>query len=410
MIQLLSIVAATFMIPVLTKMKLPVGPTLMILGASAGLVGGLTAGTVVQAFLDVFVVPSILSSVLTVIEIGMLSTLMDHYGLLKRMENALRVLIPSPRLVIMLMPTMVGALQAPGGAALSASFVNRLGTKMGLSNAQRADINVISRHTLMLFAPFSVNMVIVQSTAPHVDIIKLGLLNLGFVILMQITGYFFILRGSQPIGQPQVGGRERQKAMLELLLSISPIFIVILLNTMLKIPFPAALAVSVLLVFLLGDRREFPRWLLRSFNVSLAVLIIGVYFFQNIVGHMTDLLALFEGLVSGQSRFAFLFGVAGVGLLFGFATGLMYLALGVLTPIVASAPYGSEIEMLIHLSYAFLWCFIGYFFSPLHLCQLLSDRETSATAGERYRVYLPIIPILAVLPLLFYFFYTMLLT
>ncbi|MEA4954441.1 MAG: DUF401 family protein [Pseudoflavonifractor sp.] len=409
MIQLFAVVAAILCIPLLTKMKISVGPTLIILGVFAGVLGRLPLSAIGQAFWNVFAVPSTLSSVLAVIEIGMLSTLMDHYGLLKRMELAMRRLLPNPRLIMMLMPALVGALQAPGGAALSASFTNHLGSEIGLTPAQRADVNVICRHVLMLIAPFSVNMVIVKSLAPNVDVIRLGLLNLGTVILMQVATYFVLLRKSHPLETaPQEEG-SHGKALVELLLTLSPIFAVILLNTMLNVPFPAALLVSILLVFLIGDRKDFPQWLVRSFNPSLATMIIGVYFFQNIVSSMSELLSLFTNLVSGQSDLVFLAAVAGVGLLFGFATGLMYLPMGILIPIVATAPYASEMEMLIHLSYAFLWCFVGYVFSPLHLCQLLSDKETGATVGERYRTYLPLLPVLPVLTVFFYFFYQLIL-
>ena len=45
--------------------------------------------------------------------------------------------------------------------------------------------------------------------------------------------------------------------------------------------------------------------------------------------------------------------------------------------------------MMVRLFYVFLWCFIGYYFSPIHLCQLLTDKEVGCTPGERYRTYLP---------------------
>lgn len=406
MLQLFAVVVAIACIPVLIRRKLSVGASLLILGLLAGVLGGLSPTVIARALIDVFAVPSALSSVLVVIEIGMLSVLMDQYGLLKRMEDAMRKLFPNARLILMLLPAMIGALQAPGGAVLSAAFVNHLGAEMGLNPAQRANVNVVSRHALMLFAPFATNMVIVKSVAPQVNTLKLGLLNLGFVVLMQLAGYFFLLRKSKPLELPRVEGKERVQALGGFLLTFAPILLVILLNTLLKIPFPAALIGSIFLVFLIGDRKDFGRRLVRSFSPSMALLIVGVYFFQNIVGSMTELLALFSRLVSGQ----FLIAVASVGTIFGMATGLMYLPLGVLIPIVASASYVSEIDMLIHLSYAFLFCFIGYFFSPLHLCQLLSDKETGCTVGERYCAYLPLIPVLPAIAVALFFLYTLLLT
>jgi hypothetical protein len=95
--------------------------------------------------------------------------------------------------------------------------------------------------------------------------------------------------------------------------------------------------------------------------------------------------------------------------LFGIATGLMYLPLGVLVPIAMNLPYASETHRLIALSYTFCWCFIGYFFSPIHLCQLLSDQETGCTVGERYRTYIPFLIILPIIPAALYFVYSLVL-
>lgn len=407
--QLAIIILAIACIPVLLKLRLSIGPILMILGVGAGVLGGFSLEEIGKAFGDVFLQSSSLSSVLVVIEIGMLSTLMTHYGILKRMETALRRLIPSSKLIIVLMPAMIGALQAPGGAALSAPFVNRLGTEMGMTRSQRANVNVLARHFLMLFAPFSINMVIVQTAVPGINILKLGALTLGFALLDQAVGYFFLVRRARPVEAEAISGEERIRALGEFFLTFLPVLVVILLNTVLAIPFPLALIGSFLLVFLLGDKRDFLRQLGRSFNPSLAAMIVGVYFFQNIVGNMGELLSLFSGLIGGESRLLFLVMVAVVGILFGMATGLMYLPLGVMLPIIAAAPHGSEMALLIDLFYAFVWCFIGYFFSPIHLCQLLSDQETGATVGERYRTYLPLLFALPILPVALYFLYSLLL-
>lgn len=408
--QLFAVALAVLCIPVLLKFKIPIGPTLLILGVVAGVAGGLAPGMIAQAFVNVFLEESSRSSVLIVIEIGMLSVLMSHYGLLKRAEEALRKLIPSPRLIIMLMPAMVGALQAPGGAALSAPFVNRLGTEMGLTKGQRANVNVVCRHVLMMLVPFSANMIIVKSVAPGVDIFKLAMLNLGFVALMQVTGYFVLLRKSQPMERGEVTGREWLGALGEFALTLSPIYMVIVLNMAFSMPYTVALVFSGLLVFLLSDKKDFLGWLGRSFNKGLAVMIVSVYFFQNIVGDMEGLLALFGALISGHSSLVFMVMVALVGLVFGLATGLMYLPLGVLIPIVMNAPHSGEMAQLIDLFYVFCWCFLGYFFSPIHLCQLLSDKEVGCTVGERYRTYLPMMLIVPIIPVALYLVYTFLLT
>ena len=409
MLQLFAILLAIACIPVLLGRKVPVGPTLVILGTVAGVVGKLPLVTVLKAFTDVFTVASTLNSVVVVVEIGMLSVLMSHYGILLRAEDALKKLIPSARAIIMFMPALVGILQVPGGAALSAPFVNTLGKEMGLTPAQRSNLNVISRHVLMMLLPFSLNMVIVHGLVPDVSIFWLGLLNLGFVVLMQLASYVLLVRKTRRIEMPVVDGAQRLKALWEFTLCMLPIFLVIALNEVLKIPYAVALPFSMLAVFFLGDKKGFLTQLRKSVSPNLAAMIIGVYFFQNIVSGSEELIGLFESLISGRSQWIFLAMMAVVATLFGIATGLMYLPLGVLVPIAMNLPYASEAQRLIALSYTFCWCFIGYFFSPIHLCQLLSDRETGCTVGERYRTYVPFLIILPIIPAVLYFIYSLML-
>ncbi len=407
--QLIAVLLAIACIPVLLKRKIAVGPTLLLAGILAGGLAGILPAAILEAFTDVFTNRASLSSVLIVIEIGMLSYLMNCYGILKEAETALRILVPNPRAIIMLMPTMVGALQAPGGAALSAPFVNNLGKEMGLSKAQRANINMIARHVLMLLLPFSTNMLIVHDLVPDLSIPGLAALNLGFVVLMQASGYFFLLRSSQPIDMPKSAPPERLKALGRLLFALAPIYLVIMLKAIFNIPYTAALIFSMLAVFFMSNKEDFRRRLIASFNRNTAMMIVGIYFFQNIVGGMDEMLELFRRLIGGQTGWAFLALVALAGTVFGLATGLMYLSVGILIPIAASLPYASEGARLIALSYTFCWSFLGYYFSPIHLCQLLTDQEVGCTVGERYRNYLPFMVVLPAITVMLYFVYHLIL-
>ena len=110
--QLVPVLIALVLIPILIRFKIPIGPTLIILGMFVGIFGGLDPGQISTAFFNVFLVPDTLSSVLIVIEIGMLSVLMSHYGLLKRIERAMCRLLPYPKVLMLFFPALVGMLQA----------------------------------------------------------------------------------------------------------------------------------------------------------------------------------------------------------------------------------------------------------------------------------------------------------
>jgi len=407
MLQVFAVIAALISIPVLMKLKVPSGWCMVCAAAIAGLIGGLPITTIGRDFLSVFTQWSNLSSVLIVIEIAMLGALMTQYGLFHRAETALKAFLPRPRLIIMLLPAMIGMLQVPGGAALSAPFCNNLGTEMGLSRSQRSNTNVICRHVFMLFAPFSTCVVLAVSMAPGLNVPLFLLTTFSFTFIMLLGNYFFFLRKSIPIELPKVSSGERLKHLGSFLFVLSPILVVVFLSVVLHISYVFAVPFAILMVFFLSNKQNFLRSVAKSYNWGLTVMIIGIYFFQNIVKDLTGLQNLVQGLLSGGSNLVFLVVIAAASVLFGLASGLMYTPLGGLAPIIVSVSTPG-MPLLVNMFYVFCWSFLGYVFSPLHMCQVLSDRECGCTIGERYRTYIPMIFLLSAASIGLFLLYSLL--
>ena len=401
MLQVAAVILALVLIPILLKLKVPNGYALIIAAAAAGLMGRLPLLTVLQSFLQVFTEWANFSSVLIIIEIATMGALMTRYGLFKRAEEALKAFLPYPRLIIMLLPSVIGMLQVPGGAALSAPFCNNLGTDMGLSRSQRANTNVICRHVFMLCAPFSTSVLIVTGLAPQLDLPVFLMTCLAFTAVMVLGNYAFFLRKSNPIELPRVPTGERVKHLGVFLLMLAPIWVVVALNVFFGVHYILAVLAGVLVVYLLCARKEFLKNLAKSYNLSLTIMIVGIYFFQNVIKNMSELQRLVHDLLVSGSDLAFLTVIALAALLFGLASGLMYTALGILVPIIVSVS-GGGMPLVVNLFYVFCWSYIGYVFSPLHMCQILSDQECGSTISERYRTYLPMIVLLLAAVLILY--------
>ena len=95
----------------------------------------------------------------------------------------------------MIIPAMIGILIIPGGALLSAPFVNNIGEEMKIRPSRRAAINLVFRHLAMFLLPYSTSLLVVSATLPELNIFKLILFNLFFVIAIIILGYFFFFEG-----------------------------------------------------------------------------------------------------------------------------------------------------------------------------------------------------------------------
>ena len=93
--QFLAIAIAFSLMPFWTKKKLGFGPMLIITGVLLSLIGGVAPMTMVNNFIGVFTTPSTLKTIIIVVIVGMLGSLMKHYGILDKIVETLKQLISS---------------------------------------------------------------------------------------------------------------------------------------------------------------------------------------------------------------------------------------------------------------------------------------------------------------------------
>ena len=144
--QFVGLALAFILLPVILKVypkvfkgkKAPLGPILILTGLIIALVGGLPFGKIGDSFVRVFTTFSTLQTLIVVVEIGVLGSILKKYGILERIVRALEQLIPSKKALIMILPGIMGMLPVPGGAFLSAPFVDQLGTELKMSGEQKS--------------------------------------------------------------------------------------------------------------------------------------------------------------------------------------------------------------------------------------------------------------------------------
>ena len=117
------------------------------------------------------------------------------------------------------------------------------------------------------------------------------------------------------------------------------------------------------------------------------------YFFRNIINSFGEMQILLNGFFAAGSNAAILGAVAVFAVLFGVITGLSLVPMTLLLPLVAPLQISSN-EMLLYVWFIYIWSFIGYYFSPLHLCQILSNECIGCSLGSTYREYRFFMPIL----------------
>lgn len=406
MIQLLVVAAAFALLPLMTgKLKMKISLAIFISSALIQVIAlhsFQTLWTVIQAVFSL----SNLNAVASIVLIGVLSGLMKHYGMLEDIVEAAKLLIHSRRVLLGLIPAVIGLLSVPGGAYMSAPFVNSLGEEMNISKARRAAINLTFRHTAMFLSPLSTFQVYIASCVA-VSTYTMILLFVPFVAAMVVGSVLLYM----PRGREKRQDAERKKtntaAFKRLGRGIAPIICVLLANGLLHLPMSLALLLSLGITWLLNPTKGFLCLAVGNVKFDVALMIISVYFAQHTVLALSDMQQIMTQAFAGGGTVVMMLVVMGNALFLGAITGLYYLTLGMFLPIAAGLASGSAALPLMF--FVCIWAFMGYFYSPLHLCQLLTMRCMEVKSREVYREHLRLAVWLAPLTIVLYFVYSLIL-
>ena len=382
-----------------------IGFMLLATGAILGAAAGHSPELMIDNFAKIAMTPAAMKTIAVVIQVGILSALMKHYGILAKLVEAFKQIFSSAKAVIMILPAAIGILSVPGGAGISSPFVDELGQSMGLPVQKRAAVNLTFRHMAYFLFPTSTPIILMSSLAPHISTYRLIAFNVAFILCMELTSYFLYLR-TAPSGAV-TGRRDRLGGLRGIAVYMAPIYIVIVLNALFGLPMYLCLASSLLLV-LLGwgrrDLREYARVFWKGLSVKTFVTMFGIYYIQNTVRSLSGIMSGFQTMFVSSSGFSVLLVIAAAALLFGLTTGLSYVPLGVLIPLVLGLNL-PPMEEMIYCVYVYTWSFVSYFFSPLHLCQVLTLEQMGCEIKTLDRIYLPLMAEMAVAPFVIFWLY-----
>ncbi|MDD3539574.1 MAG: DUF401 family protein [Atribacterota bacterium] len=380
--EFLAVIISFLSIPFLNKRKVPIGLAICICAVLMATLGGLGLLDFKEVFIATFFDIAKIQRYIVVIEIGILGVLLRKYKIIDDVIKYLLEVVKSRRIVLMFIPALVGLLSVPGGAIISAPFIDKLGDESNLSSNQKAIINLIYRHIAMHILPYTTGFLVVTSLVPQISVYKLIGLNSIFVILYLAIGYFLYLRKVQNDRTSSVG--PILPSLFNLLIYTSPVYLAVLLNIFFQIPFYIGMIANLLVIYLLQPTKGFLMDIVRAFNIRILLAFIGVYLIQGVIGKMESITTLLT-LIFNNSQ-AIMFGIIITSFFFGMTTGFQPTALGVVLPILITLPISAS-RLLFYCHFTFVWSFMGYFFSPLHLCQLFTCEYLKISTIDLYKDY-----------------------
>ena len=396
MYQLAAILIAFSFIPVLIKLRFKLSYALLVSTVLLGALSGLSLPSLKQAVLSIVTNPASLNTILTVMMVAVLGGVMKHYNLINKIIDTMTLLIRDKRKIIAITPALMGVLIMPGGALLSAPFVYELGNEMGLKPSRSAVINLVFRHLAIFIFPYSTSLLVISATMPQLNIFKLALIDLTFVFAIIFLGYFCFLKDIETT-KLQSPSNIKQN-LLKLLIYTSPIYVCIIINLFTGLPFYITLIGSILMVYILGDKKDFLRVTIRTFNKNTMITLLTVatiLIMKEIVINMEGLFAILQSIIlaSRNNILSTMLFFMTSSFILGFITGFDTTALAIVLPFMTQFNISGG-SIYIYTYFIFGASFIGYYFSPLHLCQAFTMERMGVTTGELYKEYRFYMPLL----------------
>ncbi|MDW5298567.1 MAG: DUF401 family protein [Sedimentibacter sp.] len=395
MTQIFAVLISFSFIPLLSKTKLKLSYILLITAGSLAVTSGIGIEAARESVLNVFIESSSLNTILTVMMVSILGGLMKYYKILEKIVETIMNIICNKKNILVIIPAVIGVLIIPGGALLSAPFINDIGEEMNIPSGRRAAINLVFRHIAMFILPYSTGLLVISATIPDISIPRLVVFNLFYVIPMLIIGYLLYIKNIKSenlLLRKNIGIN-----VYKLALYTSPIYICVIINAITGLPFYITMIASVFIVYLLGDKNDFLRITCKSLNWQIVLMVITVLLMKEIILKMDGLLLIFSNMFNESNNMISILIIFLIfSIFFGYITGNQTAALAIILPMISQLDISLEM-MHIYIYFSFVSTFIGYFFSPIHLCQAFTIHLMNVSTSELYKEYKLYAPIMLLL-------------
>ena len=245
--QILAVIIGFSFIPILTKKKIPIaGIMILISGLGLDSIGNIFKATVLDT--------RKIGQYLTVVEIGVLGVLLKKYDFIQTIIDKLNRVVPNKKLQLMFIPALIGLLVVPGGAIISAPFIDKIGDELDIEKPRRAIINLIYRHISMHIMPYSNGLLLMALLLPQVSVYNVIAFNFIFVAIYVTIGYFTYIKDIKYKKSEKQEGSVLNN-ILQLALYTAPIYFAVILNMAFKIPFYIGVLVNMGLLYILRPRK-----------------------------------------------------------------------------------------------------------------------------------------------------------
>ena len=375
MLDLLGLIAGFLLIFVLRAKKVDYSICITLAALVVGLTSGNQVTFIFETLMDTLRNPETWALVLAVSLITVLGYTLKETGLMLRFVESLSKVLPGS-ILMAIVPALFGFLSMPGGALLSAPFIEPEGEKLGLKPEHMTYLNVWYRHLLYWINPIT-SSTIMATTLTGITMNEWLLIQSPLFFVMVGIG-LVTSRGFITNHQPRRNGEritwDEGKGVLPLLLTVA--------FTLLGLQPWMALALGIISSFVLGkvNPRDAAQMFVKGIRVEIGLSILSMLYLREVIMQSGSVDTLFNVVI--ESGIPVIAMAIIIPLLIGAISGSPAMGVGISFPLLL--PLFSDPNIHIA-SIIFVGIACTYIASPIHLCLVLTNSYYKSDINKAIR-------------------------
>jgi len=328
--------------------------------------------------------PLTISLVVATFGIMLLSLLYKETKVIDILSESLSRIVKNSKLIVSMLPAVMGLLPVGGGALMSAPLVEAETEKLGLKEDKKTYVNLWFRHTIFPVYPVS-QVLILAAMLTGLTLTSIILRQIPVVIAMVVVGYLVGLRKTPKTKEKENIKANRGSELKRFGITFSPILATIIAVIIFSIDISIAVFIGIAVLLLIGKPnlktlvKPFKNWTI--WGITLAAY--GAFLLRNVAEAIGISQIFGSFMTSGNIDALILLTVipAFLGAMTGSPSGGIAISVSILTGIVSFTPKSAS---LLYIS-----SYLGYVVAPTHLCLVLTAEYFKCSLGKLYKYLIP---------------------
>jgi len=321
------------------------------------------------------------------------SSLLRETGRMKEILEGFRNIFKDIRVVIALLPAMIGLMPIVGGALVSAPMVVEGSDELKLSPERRTFINYWFRHLWEYILP-TYPALILAATLLKIPVRNLGWINLPLTLTAIVSGAFFGFWGVSK--SVRATNLSNTKSGWRLFNNLCPLIfgLILVVGFQVELVYAFGLAILGMVIFYRIGWRLVLKGFRESLNLELLLTVAAIMWFKKVL-ESSHAIHSASSVLSSFGVPLWLIAIL-IPLLIGLMTGMTIAPIGIGFPILIPL-FQNDPHFLNYMVLAFASGISGDLLSPFHLCLILTKDYFRADLKGVYRfIWMPTASILMV--------------